>query len=107
MNLGTQVKLGPDHIVLDRYQATRPPNGHSPQRSAHICCGQMAGRIKTPHGMELGLGPGDFLIDGDSVPLHKKGQSLPIFTVPLGTEVGLSLGDIVLDGNPAPLGWMD
>jgi len=31
------------------------PKGHSPQFSAHICCGQMAG-WKMPLGMEVGLG---------------------------------------------------
>ena len=36
-----------------------PPKGHSPQCSAHICCGQMAVWIKMPLGMELGLSPGD------------------------------------------------
>jgi len=33
------------------------PKGHSHQFSAHICCGQMAGWIKIPHGREVGLGP--------------------------------------------------
>jgi len=43
--------------------------GLSPQFSAHICCGQMAGWIKMPLGMEEGLGPGDFVLDGDPAPL--------------------------------------
>ena len=38
----------------------------------------MAGRIKMPLGMEVGLGPGDFVLDGDPVP-HKKGAQPPIF----------------------------
>jgi len=33
----------------------------------------MAGWIKMPLGMEVGLGPGDFLSDGDPAPLPKKG----------------------------------
>ena len=67
-------------------------------------------------GMEVGLGPGDFVLDGDpAAPLQKKGQS-PQFSahvycgqtagwikMPLGTEIGLDPGDIVLDGDPAPL----
>jgi len=55
------------------------PKGHSPlpQFSAHICCGQMAGWIKMPLGTELGLGPGDFVLDGDPAPLSKKGHSTP------------------------------
>ena len=32
---------------------------------AHICCGQMAAWIKMPLGMELGLSPGNFVLDGD------------------------------------------
>jgi len=38
MKLGTQVGLGPGHIVLDGNPAPPPPKGHSPQFSAHICC---------------------------------------------------------------------
>jgi len=29
----------------------------------HICCGQMAAWINMPLGMEVGLGPGDFVLD--------------------------------------------
>jgi len=65
MKLGMQVGLGPGHIVLGGDPAPTPPKGHSPQFSAHICCGQMAGWIKMPLCMELGLGPGDFVLDGD------------------------------------------
>jgi len=39
-----------------------------PQFSAHICCGQMAAWIKMPLGMEVGLSPGDFMLDGDPAP---------------------------------------
>jgi len=42
MKLGTQVGLGPGHIVLDGDGGFLPPQGHRPQFSAHICCGQMA-----------------------------------------------------------------
>ena len=76
----------------------------------------MAGWIKMPLGMEIGLGPGDFVLDRDPAPPSpKKGTALPQFSahiycgqtavcirIPLGTEVGLSLGDIVLDGDSAP-----
>ena len=40
--LGMQVGLGPGHIVLDGDPAPLSQKGHSPQFSAHICCGQMA-----------------------------------------------------------------
>jgi len=55
-----------------------PPNGHSPQFSAHICCGQMAAWIKMPLGMEVGLSPGDFVLDGDPVPPPQKGGRAPL-----------------------------
>jgi len=56
------------------------PKGHSPQFSAHICCGQMAAWIKMSLGMELRLGPGYFVLDGDPGPLPKRGRSpLQIF----------------------------
>ena len=60
MKLGTQIGLGPGHIVLD---GDHPPKGRSlPQFSAHICCGQMAAWIKMPLGMQLGLSPGDLCV---------------------------------------------
>ena len=43
----------------------------------HICCNQMAGWIKLPLGMEVGLGPGDIVLDGDPAP-PKRAQP-PIF----------------------------
>ena len=68
----------------------------------------MAAWIKMPLGMEVGLGPGDFVLDGDPAPLSKnRGTAAPNFwlvycgqtagwiKVPLGTEVGLGPGDIV------------
>jgi len=74
----------------------------------------MAGWIKMPLGMEVGLGPGDFVLDGDPAPPPQKGSRAPNFRIvyyaqtvgcikmPLGTEVGLDPSDIVLDGDPAP-----
>ena len=35
------------------------------QFSAHFYCRQTAGCIKMPLGMEVGLSPGDFVLDGD------------------------------------------
>jgi len=62
MKLGTQVGLGPGHIVLDGDPGAPPQRGTAPtQFSAHICCGQMAALIKMSLGMELGLSPGDFV----------------------------------------------
>jgi len=54
--------------------------GHSPQFSADVCCGQTAGWTKMPLDMEVGLGPGDFVLDWDSAPPRKKWHSpLPNF----------------------------
>jgi len=76
----------------------------------------MAAWIKMPLGMELGLSPGDFVLDGTPLSLPKKGaepspqfsahfycgQTAACIKMPLGVEVGLSPGDFVLDGVPAP-----
>jgi len=51
--------------VLDGDPAPLPQRGTAPPLSAHIRCGQMAAQIKMPLGMEVGLGPGDFVLDGD------------------------------------------
>ena len=55
------------------------PKGHGPQFSAVICCGQMAAWIKMPLGMELGLGPGEFVLDGTPLP-PQKGGGAPQFS---------------------------
>jgi len=66
-----------------------------------------------PLGMEAGLSPGDFVLDGEQ-PTPPKGlspkfsadvccgQSAGWIKVALGTELGLSPGDFMLDGGPAP-----
>jgi len=70
-----------------------------------------------PLGMEVGLGPGDFVLDGDTTALPKKGGGVPQFSahvycgqtagwikIVLGTKVCLSPGDlVVLHEDPAPL----
>ena len=67
----------------------------------------------TSLGMEVGLGPGDFVLDGDPDPLPKKGspkfsahvycgQTAGWMNLVLGIEVGFSPGDFVLDGDPVP-----
>ena len=73
-----------------------------------------------PLGVEVGLGPGDFVLDGDDgdpapaspkkgggAPPQKKsahvycGQTTGWIKMVLGMEVGLSRGDFVLDGGRA------
>ena len=81
-------------------EALRPM---SHQFLAHFYCGQTAGHIKMPLGMEVGLSPGDFVLDGDSsTPPQKRkrspqfsshvycGQTAEWINMPLGTEVGLA-----------------
>jgi len=91
------------------------PNGHSPQFSANVRCGQTAGWTKMPLGMEVGLGPSDFVLDGNRGTLRKKctptptqflahvycGQTARWMKTPLGTEVDLGPGHIILEGVPA------
>ena len=66
-----------------------------------------------PLGMEVGLSPGDFVLDGDPAPSPNRGsgpqflanvycgETAALIKIPLGTEVGLGLRDIVSDGDPA------
>jgi len=66
-------------------------------------------------GMELGLGPGDFVLDGDPFAPSPKGGRTTKFSahvhcdqmagwmkLVLGLVVGLSPGEFVLDGDLAP-----
>jgi len=50
---------------------------HSPQFSAHICCGQTAGWVKMPLGRKVGLGPGHIVLHG--YPAPPEGAQHPIF----------------------------
>ena len=65
--------------------------------------------------MELGLGLGDSVLDGDPAPPLGRGSGGPKFSahvycgqtadwikMPLGTKVNLSPGDSVLDGTQPP-----
>ena len=61
MKLGMQVGIDHGHIVLDRDPASPPLKRHIPQFSVHIGCGQMAGWIKMP----LGLDPSNIALDGE------------------------------------------
>jgi len=55
--------------LLDGDPAPLPIKGlEPPQFSAHFYCGQTAGYIKIPLGMEVGPSPGDFVLSGD--PAH-------------------------------------
>jgi len=70
-----------------------------------------------PLDMEEGLGPGDFVLDGDPAPSPQNGGGAPPqfsarvycgqttgwVKMVLGIDVGLGPGYIVLDCDPAPL----
>jgi len=82
MALGMEVGLGRGHIVLDGDPAPLPmgtqlssPKGAQPP--IFVPCGQMVGWTKMSLGMEVGLGPDDFVFDGDPAPPQKKGRSPP------------------------------
>ena len=80
-----------------------------------VYCGQTVGRIKMKLSIQVGLGPGHILLDGDPAPPPPKRHS-PQFSariccgqmtgwlkkMSLGMEVGLGSGDFVLYGDPAP-----
>jgi len=72
--------LGPSHIVLDGTQLPSPKKGTGPQFSAHFYCRQTAGCINMPLGMEVGLGPGDFVFDGDpaELPPEQRAHHQPV-----------------------------
>ena len=101
-----------------------------------VYCGQTGEWIKMKLRMEVGLGCGHVMLDGDPATPAPKGHS-PQFSahvccgqtagwikMPLGTKVGLGPRHIVFDGDPAslqkgqtptilgrcllwPNGWMD
>ena len=92
-----------------------PSRSPPPKFLAHVYCGQTARWMKLVLGMEVGLSPGDFVLDGNPFPFPQKGaepppqlsahfycgQTAPCIKIPLGMELGLGPGDFVLDGNPA------
>jgi len=73
------------------------PSSPSPKR-AYFYCGQTAGCIEMPLGMEVGLSAGDFMLDRDPVSLPKRGgapqfsahvycdQTVAWIKMPLGTR---------------------
>jgi len=68
------VRWGP-HSLLPKGGGGPPPIF-----SAHVYCSQTARLMTLVLGMEVGLSPGDFVLDRDLAPLPKRGQKpLPIF----------------------------
>ena len=80
MALGTEIGLGPRHIVLGGEPATSPERGGAPQFSSHVHCGQTAAYIRIPLGTEVGLSLGIIVLDGNhQQPPSPKGEQVPIF----------------------------
>jgi len=69
------------HCVRWEPSSPFPKGAQLCQFSAHACCGQTAGWTEMPLGMEVGLGPGNFLLDADPVrlPPIKVAQPPPNF----------------------------
>jgi len=75
----------PGHIMLDGNPASPPQTRHSPQLSAHVCCGQTAGwikKFKAPLGTDVDLGPDNIVLDGDQAPPTKKKSWGPQHPIP-------------------------
>jgi len=66
--MGTQLPLS--------QKGAQPP----PQFSAHLYCGQTAACIMMPVGMEVGLGAGRIMLDGEPAPPPQKGAEHPEFS---------------------------
>ena len=80
MSLGMEVGLGPATVRLGtsslRKRAQPPPNFWPMSIVA-----KTAGWIKMPLGTEVGLSPGDFVLDGDPASLCKKEVEPPMSIV--------------------------
>ena len=75
------------------------PNKGGSQFSAHFYCAQTAGCIKIPLGMEVGLSPGEFVLDGDPVPLPKRWAE-PILMVEVRiSKLDRKCGALPLEAN--------
>jgi len=81
MALGTEVGLGPGHVVLDADPAL-PPQKKGGRALPIFCpfyCDQMAGCVKMPHSMEVGFGLTRRVRWGKGVVFFKKRQKWTLF----------------------------
>ena len=80
-----------------------------------VHCGQTVGQIKMKLGVQVGLGPGHIVLDGNPAPLFQRGTAPTQFSahiccgqmaacikMPLGMELGLSPRDFVRWGPSPP-----
>jgi len=70
----------------------------------HVCCGQRAGWIKVSFGMEVDLGPGHTVLDGDPAPPPKSGAQQRLLFGPclLWTNGWMDQGVTWYGGRPWP-----
>jgi len=64
-----------------------------------VHCGQTVGRIKMKLGMQVGLGPGPYVLDGDPAPLPQRGRN------PTPNFRPISVAAKWLDGSRCHLVW--
>ena len=67
-------------LDVDPAPSSKRGPSHLPQFSAHFYCGQTAGCIKMPLGMEVGLSPRDVVLGGDAA-FPQQGGGAPRFSV--------------------------
>ena len=96
MTQGHCVRLGPS--------SPSQKGDRAPQFLTHVYCGQTAAWIKLPLGMEVGLGPGHIVLDGDPAsPPQNMGHSPPIAGPCLLWPNGWMNQDATwYDGRPRP-----
>jgi len=98
MILGTQVDIGPGHIVLDGDPA-RLPKGVWPKFLAHICSDQMVDGSRCHL---VGLSPSEIELDEDPAPLPEKGAETSPHTPNFRP---MSIVANRLDGSRLHLAW--
>jgi len=88
-----------------RWEPSTPsPKGQSPQFLAHFIVAKRLKCIKMPLGMEVGLIPGDFVLDGDPAPSPKRGGASAIFGPRLLWPIGCVDQDATwYGGRPWPM----
>jgi len=79
MPLGTEVGSARQHYVRWGPSSSTERATAVPHFSAHVYCGQTAGRIEMPLGTVIGLCPCDIVLDGDTAPSKERGTAAPTF----------------------------
>jgi len=91
------------HFVKWGPSSPPPKKGQILPCSAHVYCGQTAGWIKMPRGKEIGLGPGDIMLDGNAALPPEKGHSpqfsAHVYCAQTAGCIMILPGDIVIDGD--------